>query len=208
VQWPFPIDWNAQDWRAVLQNVVASVLLIFAGDVLARTLFNYIGGTRPKLRLDPGPPQPLVDLDWPFVRVTNEGLPLSPRTRAAERVIAKGTIDGTPVRLNWSSSAARPPESVDIYGGEWQDLPLVVRANQSVNASVYGWAILAQTAYLTDVTFLTQGPRNGAVAQMPLNNGRHALSITVTSLQGSEKTTEFLVTVPPWPGRIVIHQNP
>lgn len=205
--WPFPIDWNAEDWRAVIQNVVASVLLIFAGDVLARSFFNYIGGTRPRLRLEPGPPQTLVDLDWPFVRVTNTGLPLSPRTRAAEGVIAKGTIDGTPVRLNWSSSAARAPESADIYGGEAQDLPMVVRANQSVTASVYGWTILAQTAYLTDVTFLTQGPRNGAVAQIPLNNGRHDLSITVISLEGSQRTAEFVVTVPPWPGRIVIQEK-
>ena len=205
--WP-TIYWTSQDWRAVVQNIVASVLLIFAGDVLARTFFSVIGGTRARLSIVAGPTQQLKDVDWPFIRVRNHGLPLSPRTQAARGCIAFGKLDGIDYRFNWSSSGPVPLERVDIYGDNFEDLPLVVRAIQNKpGQALYRWVLLPTTAFLTDMVFLTQGPMDGTIAQIPLTDGVHELSLVVQSLDGSRTDARFEVNVPPWPGRISVRKR-
>src|SRR2546428_2693182 len=119
--WPFPIEWTSADWRAVVQNLVASLVLIFIGDLAVRGILSIIGGPSPRLDMNAAPQENLADVDWPHIRVRNVGLPLSPRTRAANGVIAYGTVDGSDVRLNWSSSAPSPPEKTDIYGDRFTD---------------------------------------------------------------------------------------
>jgi len=57
------------------------------------------------------------------------------------------------------------------------------------------------------VTFLTQGPANGAVAQHPLAYGQHSLQLTVQSLDGARKSAEFTINIPPWPGRITLQKK-
>src|SRR5438445_1024220 len=159
--------------------------------------------------MDAAPRENLADVDWPHVRVRNVGLPLSPRTRAANGVIAYGTIDGSEVRLNGSSSAPSPPEETDIYGDGFADLPIVVRLNRGDGppGAFYGNLILPKSAYLTEVEFLTQGAKvPNKIGTHPLTDAVHDLVITTQSLDGAKQTREFRINIPPWPGRISLHR--
>ncbi len=204
--WPFPIDVTAADMRAILQNVAASVLLIFAGDVLVRGLLSIVLGARPRLRIQPGAPKAMRDLDWPHLVVRNVGLLLSPRTRAAEGVIAFGKLDGVDVRFQWSTSDTRPPSQIDIYGDREAEIPLIVRARAGAPARLYGNVMPAQTAHLTEVEFLTQG-FPGKAAPWPLEVGTHELEFHVQALDGTRTAAKLFLDVPPWPRPLRIRRE-
>jgi hypothetical protein len=147
ISWPFSIDWTSQDTRTVALNILAAVILIFFSDALLRGLLFLVFGRRPKLSIDAAPTETLAYFDWPHLRVTNDGVPLSIQTRAARGVIAFGTIDGVAMNFNWSSSAPTPPETRDIYGNRSADIPLVARPNPDQGATLYGNVLLPRTAY-------------------------------------------------------------
>lgn len=203
--WPFPIDWTDQDTRAVIQNVIASVVLIIVGDGLLRVILGIAFGARPRLRIDVSKRAPLKDVDWPHLVVTNVGLPFSPRTRGAEAVTAYGTLDGVERRFLWATSADRPPEQVDIYSDRSAEIPLVARSRQNVIGTLYGNVVPPQTACLTEVEFLTQA-FEGKIAPTPIADGDHDLTLTVHALDGTRTTARFGVTVPPWPGAITLRK--
>ncbi len=202
------IDWTAQDWRAVIQNLVASIVLIIAGDFILRTILTFVGGTRPRLKVSIGfHSTPLNDVDWPFLRVWNFGLALSLRTRAAMDVIAYGSVDDIDCDFSWSSSARTPPESTSIYGGRYADLPLAIRANANTTGNLVNYRnlMLARQAYLTERTFLTQG--SGTVAGWPLTVGKHRVRITVQSSDGELTRGDFILDVPAWPSVLSIRPH-
>lgn len=203
--WPLEIQWTSEDVRAVVLNIIASVLIILVGDGLLRGLLSVVLGRAPRLRVTHGEDQNLADLDWAHLSVENTGLPLAPKTAAARRVVASGSIDGVPIVLLWATTAARPPEQVDIYRGHPRLIPAAVRARQPVAAGLYQNAMQPRTAYVTDAELLTQG-YSGKPAPHPLTDGVHELALTVQAEDGTTTSERFLVHVPPWPGRITIQR--
>ncbi len=74
--WLFPPNWNADDWKAFVINMLAAIAVIVVADFVLRGVLGLVGGTSPRLRLHAAPSENLRDVDWPHIRVTNTGLPL------------------------------------------------------------------------------------------------------------------------------------
>jgi hypothetical protein len=200
---PWTWTWTDEDLRAVLLNIAASVALIVVADGLLRGLLSMVLGRAPRLRIRPAGDQRLRDLDWLHVRVTNDGLPLAPRTRAARAVIVSGKLDGARLGLLWATTADRPPEQVDIYRGHARLVPVVVRTRADAAADPYSNDMQPRVAYVTDAEFLTQGYL-GKPASRPLTNGQHSLELTVQAEDGTTTSERFTIVVPIWPGIITI----
>jgi hypothetical protein len=203
---PWTWSWTSEDVRAVVLNIVASVAIIFVADVLLRGLLSIAFGRAPRLSIRPAPDQKLRDVDWPHVQVTNEGLGLAPRTRAARLVIVTGKVDDVRANFLWATTAEQPPEQVDIYRGHPRLVPVVARARARATGELYQNEMRPGVAYVTEAEFLTQGYL-GKPASRPLTDDDHDLELTVQADDGTTTTKSFVIVIPPWPGAITIRET-
>lgn len=191
----------------VIVNLLAALIFFVLVDILARKILEFVGGSRPRFHLTTEY-RTLKDVDWIHVRVHNVGLPLSPHTRAAHDAIAYGRVDTDDVEFQWATTerVAATRESMPIYYGRPRDIPLAVRIRPGFAPTFWGGQThQVGVACLTEVEYLTQYAA-GKAAPHALSQADHRVVLTVKDGDGNSTTSEFVLTVPPFPAEMTLRK--
>lgn len=192
----------------VLGNVVAWLIGLAVGAAVY-SVGRTVLGPSPRLEIDgPANSGAASGVDWSHVYVRNRGVRWANRrfswpTHAAPSAMAFGTLDSNPIRFVWATNRG-PVERRSVFFGTPSPIPIAVRDNQHLSwrtkRTQYFWVLAANTYYVTDEIFLTQGnPKNPQPAPWRLSQGTHRLEITVQGEDGSRVTERFELQVPLYP---------
>lgn len=134
-------------------------------------------------------------LDWQHIVVTNVGYPKAPATITAEKARASVTLsDGRKAKLLWDTPHG-PKEERDLVEDDPQTIAFLIchRSGGGSGLQVYGYPLMDDQYYISDVQMLTQGARSSPPT---LDPGRIEAEVTITYGKSSRTKQKFQIDIP------------